>query len=488
MGCQKESGKSSLQHLAVMDRPASADPRDMDVRNLEHSCSVQLPPLADGKNAAAKRPGSVGNQRLDWQFDQQYHDLIELYRKNRAPVAVNFRKLVALNSGVDRFTHLIHSYPAKLLVNIPVFFLNCPSISPSRGMVFDPFCGTGTTLIEAILAGRSAAGADANPLARQIAAVKLTPLAQSEIESARARVRRSAYRIAPRPFQSVVNVDRWFSVGAQRALGCLSASISRIENQGIRQFMEVCLSSCVRRSSFADPRLSVPVRSDNAPSVSFKEVLDLFDRTVIANAERIRRLDEINPQRLQKVRILSDAREAATDVLPAADLIITSPPYLGAQKYIRASSLSIGWLGLAPNGKLRDLERLNIGREHFSADEYKDLVDIVAPSARQILQRVRITNPLRAHIAATYLAEMRSALSAACGKLQNGGHFILIIGDNSLCGEAFPTSLYLKEMLEEIGLSVILELIDDIRSRGLMTKRNKTAGMISHEHIIVFRK
>ena len=33
--------------------------------------------------------------------------------------------------------------------------------------VLDPFCGTGTVLLEAVLSGRTALGADANPLAER---------------------------------------------------------------------------------------------------------------------------------------------------------------------------------------------------------------------------------------------------------------------------------------------------------------------------------
>jgi hypothetical protein len=46
----------------------------------------------------------------------------------------------------------------------------------------------------------------------------------------------------------------------------------------------------------------------------------------------------------------------------------------------------------------------------------------------------------------------------------------------------------MRDIIEGNGLSLELELIDDIRSRGLMTKRNKTAGLITREHILVFQK
>jgi hypothetical protein len=149
--------------------------------------------------------------------------------------------------------------------------------------------------------------------------------------------------------------------------------------------------------------------------------------------------------------------------------------------------LSIGWLGLAPENKLRILERDNIGREHYGKEEVRAGRDSVIPEATLLLKQISRHNELRAHIAANYLCEMNDAFTAACSVLRPGGHFVLIAGDNSIAGKPFFTTRYLRQMLENLGLRLKLELIDNIKSRGLMTKRNKTAGIISREHIFVFQ-
>ena len=46
------------------------------------------------------------------------------YSENRTPIPVSFRDLFSDMNRIDRYTHLIHAYPAKLLVHIPYFFLN----------------------------------------------------------------------------------------------------------------------------------------------------------------------------------------------------------------------------------------------------------------------------------------------------------------------------------------------------------------------------
>ena len=64
----------------------------------------------------------------------------------------------------------------------------------------------------------------------------------------------------------------------------------------------------------------------------------------------------------------------------------------------------------------------------------------------------------------------------------------MIIGNNTIAGYEFMTHEYLMKIAERIGFSIELILIDDIKSRGLMTKRNKTASIISREYIVVFKK
>jgi hypothetical protein len=428
----------------------------------------------------------------EWNFDQDFDELLRHYIQSGLPVAVNFRQLVPFSSGVDRSTHLIHSYPAKLLANIPLFFLNCSQVCSKNATVLDPFCGTGTVLLEAILARRSTVGADANPLARLIAHAKTKFIDRGTICQAQERILEALPNATPVRFSEVIELRRWFAPSTAKKLGQLLGAI-RTECEGdVLRFMEVCFSSIVKKVSFADPRVSVPVRAKSDILIKSRrraQVVPLFIQAVNVNGDRLQSLRVV--QEFSEFMIFDDVRTLSSfpgHECPTVDLIITSPPYVGAQKYIRASSLSIGWLGLAPDSKLRHLERKNIGREHFPKAEYGNAPQSPVPAAQSALFRIWKSNPLRAHIAATYLTEMTAALSIACGQLSKGGHFVLVIGNNNICGEPFLTCQYMRDIIEGNGLSLELELIDDIRSRGLMTKRNKTAGLITREHILVFQK
>ena len=427
-----------------------------------------------------------------WDFSTALDRLKAEYSTSGNPVEVNFRKLVPLHSGIDRITHLIHSYPAKLLLNIPLFFLRCEQVGPP-GWLLDPFCGSGTVLVEGAVKGWRLTGADVNPLARLITKVKLTYLEIESLNKACDRICKASKKLTG-SFSPVVDVNFWFPKTAQKQIGSLMKAINQEPSVDIREFMSVCLSSCVRRASYADPRLSVPVRvkpdSKDWSRANDLDVTDRFVHSVAENGRRVAELVNIDSDPLGTLSLFEDARVNPTEppTEEDIDLVITSPPYVGAQKYIRSSSLNIGWLGLAPDDKLRPLDILNIGREHYPRVEYSEPTFPADGLACEVLERIRKINPLRAHIAANYLLEMQDALAATVSRLKRGGHMILVIGNNTICGERFQSSSFVSQIVTSLGLNLELELLDDIRSRGLMTKRNRTAGVITREHIQMFIK
>jgi site-specific DNA-adenine methylase len=428
------------------------------------------------------------------------------YEKSQMAVETNFRELVKFRSGIDRFTHLLHSYPAKLLLNIPYFFLRCSELIPAKGIILDPFCGSGTVLLESILAGHKAIGADANPLARLITKVKVTPINPKLIRGAIARVLRRtksesrAERFRPQP---LVNWDYWFSDRCQKQLSRLKSAIAQEKNLQIRSFLEIAFSNCIRKSSYADPNVSVPVKLNAGrylnDEVKFKkiknlirkkkssDVIDLFKKIALNNLEKSKKLYALSPKS-KLVNILEDARKLTVIQDDSVDMIISSPPYAGAQKYIRSSSLNLGWLEMCPQEKLRSLEEKNIGREHYKMSEYKSFTNPPVASSAKILKDIFKINPLRAHIASNYLHEMKAAILECHRVLKKGHYMVLVMGNNQICGHDFMTSEYISDLCVSSGFKKELVLRDAINSRGLMTKRNKTAGIISCEWVMIFSK
>jgi DNA modification methylase len=439
-------------------------------------------------------------------FDTSFalEKLLNGYKKNGRTRNVSFRKMVSWLKVGERATHYLHPYPAKLLPQIAHFFLASNILAPKGAKVLDPFGGTGTVALEAILSGRNALFSDVNPLARIIAKVKTTPLDAKIIERALARIENrylTSINVSA-PIPSVVNIDYWYDKKTIASLARLKASIKKERDSEIRDFMLVCFSATARRASKADPRLSVPVRSKEYSITSRRiNAWDLFADQTLNNIKRMRSFwDKIKPDRRISAQLAgSDARalispkalhlgEKTKLRANSIDLVITSPPYAGAQKYIRASSLSLGWLGLAGKDDLIPLERASIGREHFPTSTLIDCPITGIRAADKIIKRIHKINPLRGLIVATYINEMDASIKEVERVLKPGGYFILVIGNNEVCGLPFKSSDFLLSIGQKYGMELHLRMVDEIKSRGLMTKRNRSASVITREWVMLLRK
>ena len=435
-------------------------------------------------------------QRIAYPVDtsNQLAAFINNYQRRRRAIPVSFRKLVPWLKVGERATHYIHPYPAKLLPHIAHFFLAARSLCKAHGLVLDPFGGSGTVALESCLSGRTATYADTNPLARLIAETKICTPGNLDFDSALASLKSRFQRSRTRCHPAVVNLEKWFRPEVVLSLSRLKAAIEWERSADTRRLFQVTFSATVRRVSNADPRLSVPVLAKGRLSVKRSEnVWQCFCSQYSANVKRIRDLVALVPTQPSFSIAGPDARHLASDaggfLMPnSVDLIITSPPYAGAQKYIRASSLSLGWLSIAQDGELKPLENISIGREHLPK-AYVDASPMTSVSAaNRVIARVRKRNPTRAAICATYLNEMEAVLKQLQIVLKPGGRLVLVIGNNEVCGEPFLSSQYLCSMLLALGFSLDVKMVDEIKSRGLMTKRNKTASVITREWVLLFHK
>lgn len=447
--------------------------------------------------------------------DTEVKNLVNSFRIRYAetcePIQINFRELVSNLNSSERYTHLIHSYPAKLLCHIPYFFLQTDYFCPKTGTVLDPFCGTGTVLLEANISGRDAKGVDANPLARLISRVKTTYIKTEKLQKTLTTLVQSAKRAKVIEVHDYSSISRWFSPSTIDQLLRLELAIEKLKETEVKEFFLLCLSNLVKKVSFADPCISVPVRlnpdrfaknPEKRESLLFKlktleniDVYDKFESVCSLNINRIEKLRNIYGGDVKSEIVSSDARCITKQIgndekLPdkSIDLILTSPPYAGAQKYIRSSWLNLYWLGTKDNEEIRELNKKNIGREDYVKSEIYEIKTGIDSADRVLNSLYDEGKYERAFIVGNYLKEMLEALGESIRVLKDGGYLVIIIGNNTVCGRPFDTQDYFTEYVLSQGLSLEFKLIDDIKSYGLMTKRNKTASRISSEWILVFKK
>ena len=139
----------------------------------------------------------------------------------------DFRK-----SDTKQYTHCFHNYPAMMIPQVARRLLE--RYGTPGGWLLDPYCGTGTSLVEASLFGMNAVGCDINPLVRLIARAKTAPLRLDTLDEQAALLRDALFRYgadglptdAAAPY--VLNKDYWFSADVSRWLAVMRREIAAV--------------------------------------------------------------------------------------------------------------------------------------------------------------------------------------------------------------------------------------------------------------------
>lgn len=349
--------------------------------------------------------------------------------------------------------------------------------------------------------------ADANPLALLITKVKTTNYNSSLLHEELHKIAHKCRRYRTAPEVSIVNSHLWYSSERKKALEIILRALMEIADADVRDFFRICFSVTAKRFSNADPAISVPVRLKTRPTFSDatnariqsklawieqSSPLDEFVKVSCSNIDRVIAANSALSNRSPAQILSNDARNLTSRRVGIEELkvplIVTSPPYGSAQKYIRASSISLNWLGFVEPDKLTTLEDQSIGREHAPEFRKKMPSGELPNIFEDLLIRIKSRNELRAFITRQYLLEMKQALTEMARVTQSGGHIVLVTGNNQVCDEPLRNDEFTTHILTSLGLNVELSLIDHIKSRGLMTKRNKTASVISRESVLVFSR
>ena len=422
---------------------------------------------------------------------------------DRREIYVSFRNQRKDVNRRDFATHMIHSYPAKMFRRIPSVFLDTVKLQ-TPATILDPFCGSGTVLLEANLRGHNAVGIDTNPLARLISRVKTNPLDPNELHGKLStllpRAKRS--RAAPKPDSTL---DYWLPHAARIGLHRLAVAISEIADENSQAFFSVALSCIVRRVSIADPAIPPLVRLrkerveiagtryrlafERSQSLTAASVYSAFHQAAKAN---IRRMSELylSRGRLGSTHLPTDAGNAANTHLQSesCDAIITSPPYCGAQKYVRSMKLELILNGLSKD-QIRQLDRGMLGTEAVT-NRATPIGELLTGDSfvDHVVRRIYEVNPIRARMAAEYSSYLVAFAQECWRVLKPGGQLLVTLARNHLSGVPYAADVVFGRASRAVGFEMIATLVDPIQSRGLLTKRNKTAGRIDHEFIVWLRR
>lgn len=248
----------------------------------------------------------------------------------------------------------VHPYPAKFIPDIPRRLIE--EFRPARGCkIYDPFCGSGTALVEAQTAGLHSLGVDLNPIAVLISRVT-TGYCPVDLEAVLEQVVGQARDARNPAVPDIPRLDHWFMPHVQSALAALVAAISAAPDHA-RDILRLGLSAIVVRVSNqeSDTRYAA-VKKD----VSSNDVFSFYHRSVQKIIARVSSKDRAEtPALVMEANALNVTRdEVGNDI----GLVVTSPPYPNAYEYWLYHKYRMYWLGHDPQA-VKDSE---IGaRAHF---------------------------------------------------------------------------------------------------------------------------
>lgn len=271
----------------------------------------------------------------------------------------------------DRIAHSeiegVHPYPAKFVAELPRAVLECLPIRPKTA-VLDPFCGSGTTLVECQRRGLPSVGIDLNPIACLMSRVKISN-SPKNLEVAARAVLSAAEKIRNPDIPDIPNLDHWFRRDIQSRLACLTGAIAAAAPEA-RDILRLALSSIIVRVSNqeSDTRYAAIAKKFNA-----EDVFPMFSRAVerLTNVLRSRTYP-LSPSTVIEADTL---QVSADDIGARIGLVITSPPYPNAYEYWLYHKYRMWWLGFDPIAvKEKEIgARAHFFRKnHHTADHFVD--------------------------------------------------------------------------------------------------------------------
>lgn len=367
-------------------------------------------------------------------------------------------------------THSIHPYPAKFVPQIPNTLIQ--ELSSVGDTVADIFCGSGTTLLEALLLRRKAIGIDANPLATLISRAKTTPLQDSDFDELKnhrkacdamvsvveTRTGDLFYDGYPfrssgwRPSADVCGF--WFTPHVVEELAELRRNIQLISSDHARRLCMVALAAIIVSVSKQDSDTRYVRRNKEIePGDTVRRYLSQLDNAI----RSVREMSHLIDDRLA-CRVLDCNTLDAPEVGPI-DLVVTSPPYPNAYSYHLYHRTRLSWLGHDP--------------ESFKS------VEIGSHRKYSSRGRNRATPE-------TFRGEFESILRWLRERLRDRAFACFVVGNSTIGGEVIDNA----ELVVRVGEMTGFRERRRIRRRIKSTRKsfNPKIGKIREEMIVVLQR
>lgn len=385
------------------------------------------------------------------------------------------------NAEQQYLTHGIFRYFGKLPPTLTGRILDEVGVGPGK-KVIDVMCGSGTTVIEAVVRGAQATGIDCNDASVLISKVKTTALsvdswlpvlnkfrqdfgdAISVIDVGNGRKGNLClFSSMPRSFiakprttetPKIQNLDHWFDPVIVKDLQAIRAWVNDLRPGPVRDLATVAFLSSIRACSRASVRIGRLFRdNDKAAPNAFAEMEKRFQRC----GEAVSSLTLRNWDNASVSIELGDAK--AISLKSVFDVVFCHPPYFGLYKYSSdVLRLELGWMG----------------------------ADRKAISRREVCDGFKTTDET---LVKQYVADMRVVAAEALKLTAHGGYYIVVTADSTLRKERLPILDPLVSDAEKLGWSLERRIIRRVRYAQASYHKSADADIRRpNDEILIFRK
>ncbi len=314
--------------------------------------------------------------------------------------------------------HNIHPYPCKYPAEVVRRWL------PEKACtILDPYCGSGTTLLEATFSGHNAIGVDCNPIAILIAQTKTANVTEADskavIEAAEWCMLQTEKRKTALKLHEFEGRDHWFTDIAQNELAIALEAIEHFKLSGSASLVFRCaISSIVNAVSNQDSETRYCKTDKGIKKSDTTQLLHKRSKSIL---EALHLRGRVKARaKVIEANFLKDHAIKPESV----DAIVTSPPYANTMDYYLYHKQRMNVLSLS----FRSAMSQEIGSRHeFSSKK--------APADKW---------------KSDYMASLREMFSC----LRSNGLATIVIGDSQIAGKKVCAKELTTECAENVGFTV----------------------------------
>lgn len=402
--------------------------------------------------------------------------------------------------------HALFQYPAMMVPELQGVLLDdLIAVDSEVSLVYDPFAGSGTIMLESLYRGLDFYGSDINPLAILLCQVKATPPSVEDLTAATSEVVARAASLTDVPLHSFPGVEKWFKPEVRLGLTQLRTSIQRTSDTVTRRFLWICLAETVRlvsNSRTSTFKLHVYPAEEIARRES--NALKVFCSVAVQNAERLKlhwnRISKIaSSQHVPSARLFPGSVMDSWEAPRRADVLMTSPPY-GDNKttvpYGQHSYLPLCWIDTddIPGGFDRSLlestlriDSVSLGGSLRDADRARNELVSRSDALGRFLNLVDDAPSLRKKTL-SFVRDYREALQSLRPRLRPGAFCFFTLGERRIGGQTFPLVEITKDLLVADGheeVTTVERILPSSRKR--MASKNRQGATMAQEWIVVTR-